>query len=225
VTRKIGLLGGSFDPVHVAHIALAETALRELNLDAVQLIPAADPWQRPPLTASAQQRRTMLELAISGLPGLSVNPVELARAGPTYTLDTLRELPEGNTYTWLLGTDQLHNFCTWHGWQEIAARVDFAVAARPGTPVTPPPALVTRLRETGHTLQYLPFSEMPVSASDIRYRLAQGLSVHDLLPAATLAYIQAHRLYQSPLNPLRPLSAPTPLSQTDEGSQSGTDLP
>jgi len=196
--RRIGLLGGSFDPVHAAHIGLAQAALREIALDAVQLIPAADPWQRPPLAASAQHRLEMLQLAIADIPGLSVNPIECQRGGASYTLDTLLALPGDAAYTWIFGADQLRNFCTWHRWQDIAARVDFAVAARPGVSLVAPPALQNRLKETGRTLHRLDFDEMSVSATDIRERLARGESVVDCLAPATLTYIQTHRLYQSP---------------------------
>jgi len=195
--RRIGLLGGSFDPVHVAHIKMAQTALRELDLDEVQLIPASDPWQRPPLAATTAQRLDMLTLAIAGLPGLSINSIELQRGGPTYTIDTLRALPGDAAYIWLMGADQLRNFCTWRDWQDIADRIDLAVAARPGSPVAAPPELQSRLAATGRTLHRLPFAETPICASDIRRRLADGESAAGLTPPATLAYIQAHRLYRS----------------------------
>jgi len=195
VTRRIGLFGGSFDPVHVAHIAIAQTALSELDLDEVQLLPAADPWQRAPLTATAQQRLDMLALAVADLPGLTVNPVEIQRGGPTYTIDTLRALPDDAVYIWLLGTDQLSNFCSWRDWQDIVARVDLAVAARPGARLAAPPELQARLLATGRTLHRLSFAQTPVSASEIRRRLAKGESARGLVPAATLTYIQTHRLY------------------------------
>ena len=85
--KRIGLLGGSFDPVHVAHVALARNALQTLGLAAVQLIPAANPWQRAALHATGEQRCDMLELAIAGQDGLVVNPIEIERGGPTYTID------------------------------------------------------------------------------------------------------------------------------------------
>jgi len=194
---RVGLLGGSFDPVHVAHIALAQTALRELQLDAVQLIPAADPWQRAPLAATPQQRLDMLALAIADMDGLSVNPIEVQRAGPTYTIDTVRALPHDAAYTWILGADQLQNFCTWRDWQHIVERVDLAVASRPGISVVAPPALQAQLTRLGRTLHRLPFAETPVSASAIRNSLAQGAPVSGLAPSV-LAYIQTHHLYQAP---------------------------
>lgn len=194
--KRIGLLGGSFDPVHVAHVALAQTALRALGLAEVQLIPAANPWQRAALRATAGQRLDMLRLAVAGHPGLAVNPVEIERGGATYTIDTLRALPRDAHYVWLLGADQLANFCTWRDWQDIARLVDLAVATRPGTALNAPPALAEHLRILGRELQELPFAPMPVSASQIRQRLAQGESTEGLLAAPVAAYIAAHHLYR-----------------------------
>ncbi|MDR6602942.1 nicotinate-nucleotide adenylyltransferase [Achromobacter deleyi] len=194
--KRIGLLGGSFDPVHVAHVALARNALQTLGLAAVQLIPAANPWQRAALHATGEQRCDMLELAIAGQDGLVVNPIEIERGGPTYTIDTLRALPRDARYVWLLGADQLANFCTWRNWRDIASLVDLAVATRPGTPLKPPAELSAWLDEHGHRLEELPFAPMAVSASEIRRRLAAGESTDGLLPPAVAAYIAAHQLYR-----------------------------
>ena len=194
--KRIGLLGGSFDPVHVAHIALAQTALQALGLDEVQLIPAANPWQRAALHATAEQRRDMLQLAIAGHAGLALNPIEIERGGATYTIDTLRALPQDARYVWLLGADQLANFCTWRDWRQITSLVDLAVATRPGTPLSAPPELAEHLRALGRELQELPFAPMPVSASEIRQRLARGESAKGLLAAPVAAYIAAHHLYR-----------------------------
>jgi len=194
--KRIGLLGGSFDPVHVAHIALAQNALQTLGLAEVQLIPAGNPWQRAALHATAEQRRDMLQLAIAGHAGLVTNPIEIERGGATYTIDTLRALPQDARYVWLLGTDQLANFCTWRDWQDIASLVDLAVATRPGTALSAPPALAEHLRNQGRELQELPFTPMPVSASQIRQRLALGESTDGLLAAPVAAYIAAHHLYR-----------------------------
>lgn len=115
--KRVGLLGGSFDPIHKAHIALALAAFEQLQLDQVQLLPAAQPWQRDALGASTQDRLAMAELATQSHHGLQVNPVEIERGGPTYTIDTVRSLPAGSRYYWILGSDQLHNFCSWNDWQ------------------------------------------------------------------------------------------------------------
>lgn len=194
--RRVGLLGGSFDPVHIAHIALAENALNTLGLAAVELIPAANPWQRAALNASGEDRCRMLELAIAGHSGLAVNPIEIERGGATYTIDTLRALPQDARYVWLLGADQLANFCTWRNWRDISSLVDLAVATRPGTPLAPPAELAGWLNEQGRKLEELPFSPMSVSASDIRRRLAAGESTEGLLAPPVAAYIAAHQLYR-----------------------------
>ena len=198
--KKIGLLGGSFDPIHLAHIALAETACQALRLDQLQLIPAADPWQRAPLQATPQQRLALAELAIAGHPHLCVNPVEIERGGKTYTVDTLRQLPAGADYYWVLGADQLGNFCSWHEWKEIARLAYLAVAQRPGTSVSVPPELARHLDTLGRRIIELPFEPMPISASDVRRRLAAGLSVQGLLDVAVAHYIQRYKLYHPPLS-------------------------
>lgn len=194
--KLIGLLGGSFDPVHLAHIALARTALTELSLDQVQLIPAANPWQRDALKASAHHRLSMLQLAIRDEPGLHVNPIELDRGGKTYTVDTIRNLSSEFSYVWILGADQLENFHTWHEWQVIASKVQIAVAERPGATVQAPRELQAHLAKQGRTLLHIPFVPMPVSASEIRHRLAKGLSTADMLDPAVEQYIKQHGLYQ-----------------------------
>jgi nicotinate-nucleotide adenylyltransferase len=194
--NRVGLLGGSFDPVHVAHIALARAALRELGLARVELIPAAAPWQRGPLRATPEQRCDMIRLAIAGEPHIVLNTSEIDRGGPTYTVDTVRTLPAAQRYVWLLGADQLANFCTWRDWQTIADRVDLAVATRPGTPLTPPAELERHLTARQRRVEILPFAEMPVSASAIRDQLAHDLPVTDLLAEPVYQYIRTHHLYR-----------------------------
>lgn len=192
---RVALLGGSFDPVHNTHVNLALTALQHLNANEVHLIPAAQPWQRSALGASAEHRLAMLKLAVLGRQGLKVNPIEIERGGPTYTLDTLRALEPGPDYIWILGSDQLRNFCTWNGWQEILRYVTLAVAPRPGSTPVPASELLAFLKKTAKPLHYLPIEPSPISSSEIRERLQHGQDVHDFLPEAVWLYIQQHRLY------------------------------
>lgn len=210
VPRRIGLLGGSFDPVHNAHLALAVAAIRHLALHGLQFLPAAAPWQRQPLGASPAHRVRMLQLAIEhaaggldgGKPGLlGVNTIEIDRGGPTYTIDTLRAMGAGDTgdveYFWILGSDQLVNFCTWHAWQEIVQRTRLAVAARPGSPLQPPAALSQELVRLGHPLHTLPFEATDISATAIRRKVADGLPIGDITPPPVAAYIETNHLYQA----------------------------
>jgi len=192
---RIGLLGGSFDPVHRAHIALADCAVQNLQLDELQLIPAANPWQRPPLKAAPEHRLAMLELAIEGHPKLSINPIELHRTGPTYTLDTLKQLPATAQYLWVLGSDQLTNFCTWNGWQEILHYVQLAVARRPHSELQVPEPLAAYLQRHEMPLHVLNFSPMDISATTIRTRLKQQESTAGLLDPKVQQYIKSHQLY------------------------------
>lgn len=195
--KKIGLLGGSFDPVHLVHIALAKAARKHLALDEVQFIPAANPWQRQPLAASPEHRLAMLELAIAAKPGLCINPIEIERGGKTYTIDTLEQLPHGAEYFWVLGSDQLANFCSWHRWEDIARVVHLAVAERPGDSPHAPIPLQRLLEQAEKSLIRLPFDASPVSASDIRRRLAGSLPVDGLLDSAVTQYIRQHGLYRA----------------------------
>jgi nicotinate-nucleotide adenylyltransferase len=195
--KNIGLYGGSFDPIHKAHLALARTARDTLALDEVQLIPAHNPWQRASLLATAQERAEMIALALDGEPGLRLNCSELERDGPTYTVDTVLALPDGARYFWLLGGDQLANFCTWREWQSIVGRVELAVACRPGSPLEAPAPLSDCLHALGRKLTVVPFAPTPVSGSGIRERLAQGRAVDDLVPAVVCRYIAQRGLYQN----------------------------
>ncbi|CDM24899.1 Nicotinate-nucleotide adenylyltransferase [Castellaniella defragrans 65Phen] len=199
MTPQVGLLGGSFDPVHRVHIALARAARDALGLEYVELLPAARPWQRGRLGATPEHRLRMLELACAGDPGLRVNPIELHRAGDTYTIDTLAALPATARYTWILGSDQLANFHTWHRWRELLQHVRLAVAERPGTSATPPPELAQALAPGG--LVRIPFTPQPVSATAIRRDLAAGRPVDALLDPRVLDYIRTHRLYLDPETP------------------------
>ena len=194
--KKIGLLGGSFNPVHLAHLAMARTALRALNLDEVQLIPAGNPWQKQPLRISGAQRLEMLTLAIADEPGIVINDIEINREGATYTIDTLRNLPRDAKYYWLLGTDQLNNFCTWQNWQEITDYVTLTVAWRTGYPLHVPPELDALLRRDGKGLITLPFKAMDVSSTEIRSRIQLGQDASAFVPAPVLDYINTHGLYR-----------------------------
>jgi len=193
---RIGLFGGSFDPVHSAHLALARTALSTLGLNQVQLIPAGQPWQRAPLGATPAQRLAMLNLALGNTPGLVINSIEIERNGPTYTIETLEAMPTGPEYFWILGADQLVNFCTWHRWQDVVNRVTLVVAQRPGSDPNPPADLAKWLSENGKQLVHLTFDPMDISANGIRQRIARGQSTSGLITAPVANYIMIHGLYK-----------------------------
>src|SRR5690606_30645895 len=115
-----------------------------------------------------------------------------------YTIDTLRQLPAGPAYYWILGADQLDNFCSWDSWQDILGLVHLAVARRPGAALQPPAALTEHLNTLGRTLHFLPFEPTDISATEIRQRLAAGEDTAQLLDVAVAQYIHQNGLYQSP---------------------------
>lgn len=194
---RIGLLGGSFDPIHHAHLSLARAAIKQAGLDEVQFIPAGQPWQRAKLKASPQDRAAMVRLAIGNEPGFRLNTIEIERQGPTYTVETLRALPPGPDYYWILGADQLKNFCTWSDWETIARMVTLLVALRPQYDLSIPPALDSLIKAGAARVQSLPFEPMATSATRVREHLAQGQSVADDLAPDVIRYIQTHHLYQT----------------------------
>jgi nicotinate-nucleotide adenylyltransferase len=196
---RVGIFGGSFDPVHNAHVALAQQALDQLALDEVIWMPAGQPWQKRRALAPVAHREAMVALAIEGEPRFTLSRIETRRTGPSYTVDTVRELDllrPGTHWHLLIGADQYAAFHTWHGWQELLGRVTLAVAGRDAVAAaTPADPAVPRLP---HETVSLP--TMPVSSTDIRTRVARGEPIDGLAPAAVARYIARHHLYRD--NPL-----------------------
>ena len=194
MARKIGLFGGSFDPVHNAHLALARRALDDLALDELRWVPAGNPWQKARPMTPATQREAMLHLAISGEPRFVLERCELQRSGPSYTLDTVRELQAatpGAQWFLLIGQDQYRNLHTWHGFEELLRRVTLAVAQRVGGGDAPADA---RVQAAPRVALALP--PMDISATEIRQRVAAGQAIDTLVPPAVAQYIHQHRLYR-----------------------------
>ncbi len=194
---RIGLLGGSFDPVHRAHVELAKSALAKLNLDQVQLLPAKQPWQKPELAASATHRLDMIRLAIEHVPGLVINDIELNRPGKTYTIDTLQALPPEHDYFWILGSDQLQNLPSWHQWQDIVRRVTLVAAQRPGSQLAIGAELQTLIEAGLARAQQLDFEQMDVSSTALRQALQHNQPTGLWLDPAVANYIEQHGLYGS----------------------------
>ena len=192
--RRIGIFGGSFDPVHNAHVALARLALAELKLDELRWVPAGQPWQKTRSMTPAVHREAMVRLAIEGVPNFVLDRCELERSGPSYTLDTVRTLqakePEA-TWFLVIGQDQYAAFHTWHGWQELLGRITLAIANRPDAPMAADPQVL----QVPHALVPLPMMDVS-SLTDIRERIFAGLTVTDLVPPAVARYIDQYHLYQ-----------------------------
>jgi len=193
VVERIGLFGGTFDPPHNAHLALARAALVECKLDEVRWIPAGQPWQKARAITPAPQREAMVRAAIEGEPRFALDRSELDRPGPSYMLDTVRVLQAARpSAQWFLiiGADQYATLHTWHGWQELLTRVTLAVANRPG----PMPAADAQVLRAPHCVVPLPM--LDVSATEIRARVAKGLPIDAMVPPAVARYIDQYHLYK-----------------------------
>jgi len=177
-----GILGGTFDPVHNAHLAMARAALAVLGLARVVFMPTGATHYRAPAAASGAQRAAMLRLATAGEPRFAVDERELDPAHSGYTVDTLARL--GYRPVLLMGTDQYAKRESWHRWPEVARRADVAVFARPGWHAV--------LGEA----KLVPLEPMAVSASDIRARVARAEPIDDLVPPAVAGYIRREGLYR-----------------------------
>ena len=191
---RVGMFGGAFDPPHLAHVALARAAIAQLALDRLYVFPTGDAWHKARTLTPAPHRLAMARLAFSGHPQVHVDDRELARSGPTYSIDTLRELQAdhpGAELVLLMGEDQAAGFTGWKAWQDIAGLASLGVAGR-GTGEG-----VAALRALpGTRVLALELPQMPVSATDIRARLTAGQAIAELVPPPVASYIESHQLYQ-----------------------------
>jgi nicotinate-nucleotide adenylyltransferase len=199
--RRLGILGGTFDPIHFGHLDAADAARRALQLDRVLLIPSSDPPHRPvdPL-ASGFHRFALIALAIQGHDALHVSDMELTRTGPSYTADTLRTVArQGWTPSqifFILGSDAFAEIATWREFPAVLDAANFVVIARPGTTLEAAIARTPSLRgRQGKSLFLVEARTRDVSSSTIRARLAAHQPIGDLVPAAVARYIAAHHLY------------------------------
>jgi len=191
--KRVGLFGGSFDPVHNAHVALATLALDELRLDEVRWIPVGRPSQKTRTLSDAADREAMVRLAIADEPRFVLDRIELKRRGISYTLDTVRELAAaepGNEWVLILGQDQYATLHTWRDWRELVSRVTLAIANRPDVAAVPNP----QIARVPHEMVSLPM--MDISSTEVRRRVAAGESIANLVPPAVASYIERRQLYR-----------------------------
>jgi nicotinate-nucleotide adenylyltransferase len=196
--RKVGVLGGTFDPVHIGHLLLAESAREELGLERVVFMPAGRPWRKASREVSpAEHRLAMLRLAVAGNDAFEVSTIEVEREGPTYTVETLEELRRrdpGAALFFIVGEDALADLPNWREPQRILQLATVAVAGRTaeGPNLRQAEAMMPGLVARAVWLR-MPIIE--ISATGIRERVRLGLSIRYRVPAAVEAYIREHRLY------------------------------
>jgi nicotinate-nucleotide adenylyltransferase len=209
----VGVMGGTFDPVHFGHLRLAQEAACLLDLEQVRWIPAGQPWHRAGPLASAVQRLHMVRLAIAGNARFSLDDAEIRQTTPSYTVETLirlrEELGPDRPLVLLLGADSFGKLDSWKRWPELFGLAHIFVAHRPGhdfTPVNIAPALSAEWRrrtgapdkvqtQAAGTVVTCGTTALDISATAIRTHLAQGRSPRYLLPGAVLDYIEAQCLY------------------------------
>ncbi len=206
--QRVGMFGGAFDPPHWAHRALAETALQQLGLDALHILPTGHAWHKTRVLSSAADRVAMCHLAFDDLARVKIDEREIHREGPSYTADTLHELRReypGAQLFLVLGADQLLSFRSWVRWQEVLDLATLAVANRAtniGADAPLDQAVETDLSQVDLPFERLDMPLKNISATAVRARLglaAQSTAALEVLvPEAVAGYISTHHLYQNP---------------------------
>lgn len=195
---RIGVLGGTFDPVHLGHLVLAETAREHLALERVRFLPAGQPWRKAHRAISpAEHRLAMLRLALDST-GFEISELELQREGPSYTADTLEELGRlnpGSELFFIVGQDALLDLPNWSRPERILNLACLAVAGRRGE-TADLKELETSLPGSAGRLRSLKMPHLEISSSDLRQRARAGRSLRFLVPAAVEAYIREQGLYR-----------------------------
>ena len=197
--QKVGLFGGAFDPPHRTHVALAQAAIEQLQLDMLHVVPTGHAWHKPRALTRAEHRLEMCRLAFANLYRVVVDPRETLRGGPTYTIDTLEELraeyPQAQLYL-IMGEDQAKALATWHRAEDLGHAAIICVASRAGADVAASPAIISHPL-LGSPLQRLQLPPSPLNATEIRDLLARGESVAPLVFESVARYIDQHHLYQA----------------------------
>lgn len=187
---RLGVFGGSFDPIHKGHVAAAVSVLAARGLDRLLLVPAARPPHKEGCEAPFEDRLAMARLAAEGHPGLEVSGIEGERAGRSYTFDTLEALerlhPDA-VWELLVGADMLADLPRWHRAEELLARVEVVAFRKPGWDPPAPPSI---------PCHWVEIPGIEVSATEVRRRLAAGLDVAGLLNPCVFAYIRSKGLYR-----------------------------
>jgi nicotinate-nucleotide adenylyltransferase len=214
--RRIGILGGTFDPIHLAHLRCAEEAREALHLDEVLFVPSASPPHKTSRSVSpAADRLAMVKIALAGNPAFRVCSMEIERSGHSYSVDTLRalrqRLPASTALVFLVGVDAFREIGTWKEYRALFGLADVAVLSRPDCPVGRPRAVLpvaargdfcygadgrTLLHKTGNRILFLDVTALDISATEIRACVRRGQSIRYLVPAGVERYLSRKRLYR-----------------------------
>ncbi len=199
---KIGVLGGTFDPIHIGHLAVAEDVRVRLDLAEVVFVPAGQPWLKTNSPISpAQHRVEMARLAIADRPCFKLSMVEVERPGPSYTVDTIADLQAqfgaGEELFFILGWDSLAQLPQWHEPYRLVTMCHLVAVPRPGYQLPDLKSLEAVIPGLSRSLVLLDWPEVDIDATEIRSRVACGLSISQLVPTPVDRYIKQHKLYFS----------------------------
>lgn len=200
---NIGVLGGTFDPIHIGHIMVAEEAIARLELPRILFIPAGQPWLKlnnANAISPVSHRLEMVRLGLAGNPRFKLSTLEIERSGPSYSVDTVAQLQsqlgEGDEVFFILGWDNLSQLPKWHQPQRLIELCRLVAVPRVDFPLPDLPALEKELPGISQRVILFDKPRVDVNASQIRQRVAQGLSISDFVPAPVESYIKEHGLYQ-----------------------------
>ncbi len=214
---RVAVLGGTFNPIHLGHLRVAEEAREAFALDRVVFMPAnIPPHKADPHLAPAGLRLEMVRLAIEGNPAFEASSMEIERGGSSFTIDTVRALmaggPEGLKVSLIIGSDSFNDITTWREYEELLGLVSLVIVSRPGYPVKKPaealPVELARkfwydsasgsyVDHEGNGLNYFDATLLDISSSDIRRRICEGRSARYLLPESVIGFIDKHGLYRA----------------------------
>ena len=188
---RLGVMGGTFDPIHYGHLVAASEAASAFELDKVLFVPTGEPWQKQTIT-DAEHRLAMTKLAIDGNSLFEISTVDVRRAGPTYTIDTLRDIHESNPEAdvfFITGADSIAQIDSWKDSRQIWPLAHFVGVTRPGHSLEVP-------KSAAGEVSLLEIPALAISSTDIRARVESGKPIDYLLPNSVIDYIHANNLYQ-----------------------------
>jgi nicotinate-nucleotide adenylyltransferase len=199
--RRLGVMGGTFDPIHNGHLVAASEVADLFGLDEVVFVPTGQPWQKDRDVTSAEDRYLMTVIATASNPRFSVSRVDVERAGPTYTTDTLRDLrelqPDCDLF-FITGADALGSILTWQGWEELFGLATFIGVSRPGYELSDAHITEAFDRLPDDALHLVEVPALAISSTDCRGRAAQGRPIWYLVPDGVVQYVAKRGLYRVP---------------------------
>jgi nicotinate-nucleotide adenylyltransferase len=199
--RRIGIMGGTFDPIHHGHLLAAEEARWQFGLEQVLFIPTGQPWQKPEGVSPAEDRYLMTVIATASNPAFVTSRIEIDHPGPTYTADTLRqlraELGEGTRLFFITGADAVLQILTWRAQEEVLKLAEFIAATRPGYDLAGLADLLDQLPAAAGRVHTMEIPALAISSTEIRARAARGAPIQYLVPDGVAAYVRKRGLYRA----------------------------